>query len=139
MTLEICSPNVAVRDTGTVKGRGVYALRPFNTGDIVEESIVLIVWYDAIPEVLKNIVFNWEALTITQKGSALALGFGSMYNHANPANLKYVPDTVNQSLRFIAVKDIQVGEELTINYNAIDGGPNSEMDHWFSERKIEPA
>lgn len=54
---------------------------------------------------------------------AVALGYGSLFNHDNPASLRYEADPGNLSLRFIATRDIAAGEELTINYNAPQGKP----------------
>ena len=47
---------------------------------------------------------------------ALPLGYGSIYNHSyepNASSLNVVPDI----MEFVALKDIQQGEEITINYN----------------------
>jgi len=47
---------------------------------------------------------------------ALALGFGSLYNHSYKPNALFrleSPDVVE----FVAIKRIEQGEEITINYN----------------------
>ena len=41
-------------------------------------------------------------------------------------------------LRFVATRDIEVDEELTINYNAIGGGHESSADTWFSGMGMKP-
>lgn len=61
-----------------------------------------------------------------------------MYNHNNPANLRYEADKENSFLRFIAVKPIAQGEELTVNYNAYGGGAQWHDDNWFDRMKIKP-
>ncbi len=68
---------------------------------------------------------------------ALALGYGSLYNHSNPSNLRYEAGREAHVMRLIAVGDIAAGEELTINYNAGGGGAASEDDWWFKEKGIE--
>ena len=67
---------------------------------------------------------------------AHVLGFGSFYNHANPANLYYEKDRKNLQMRFFAVDAVARGTELTINYNAEDGGPSWDDDYWFEEMNI---
>lgn len=68
---------------------------------------------------------------------ALALGYGSLYNHSNPSNLRYETDREALVLRLVAVMLIEPGEELTINYNADGGAPASDEDWWFEEKGIE--
>jgi hypothetical protein len=59
-----------------------------------------------------------------------------MYNHANPANMSYQADPVALTLVFTAARDINRGEELTINYNARGGGPVWHDDNWFEREGI---
>lgn len=134
-------PNVYIKDTGTAKGRGVFASRAFRDGEIVEISPVVLfhMHYKSLPKVIKTLVFDWEMLAGKPRTHALALGFGSFYNHSNPANMRYEADRAGDSLRFIAVRDIDVDEELTINYCAEGGVPvsNEENDNnWFEDHKI---
>lgn len=135
----IHSPDVYVKDTGTVKGRGAFAQRDFAAGEIVEECPVIILLrpYEQLPLRLKTMVFNWGNLAKTSPCHALALGFGSMYNHDNPASLRYEADTENDAMRYIAARAIKEDEELTINYNASSGGHESEEDTWFQQHQIE--
>ncbi|MDQ4121619.1 MAG: SET domain-containing protein-lysine N-methyltransferase [Acidobacteriota bacterium] len=136
-------PNVYVKDTGTAKGRGVFASRAFRKGEIVEISPVVLfqMQYNSLPKVVKTLVFDWEMLAGKDRNHALALGYGSFYNHNNPANMRYEADSENNLLRFIAVRDIDVDEELTINYSAEGGAPisNEENDNnWFEDHKVKP-
>lgn len=136
-------PNVYVKDTGTQKGKGVFAARAFSGGETVEIAPVLLfnMHYNSIPKAIKNYIFDWEMLANKPRTHALALGYGSFYNHNNPANLRYEADAENELIRFIAVRDIDVDEELTINYSAEGGAPvsNEENDNgWFEDHKIKP-
>jgi len=135
----INAPDVYVKDTGTVKGRGAFAARDFSKGDVVEECPVIILLrpIEQLPPRLKTMVFNWGNLTNGPAANALALGFGSMYNHANPASLRYEASAENESMKYIAVQDIKKDEELTINYNEGGGSHISKKDTWFKGRGIE--
>jgi hypothetical protein len=52
--------------------------------------------------------------------------------------IRYERDSSARLLRFIAVRAINAGEELTINYNAYDGAAISDNDWWFEEKKVRP-
>jgi len=67
-----------------------------------------------------------------------ALGWGSMYNHGNPANVRYSAKESDLSLVFSAARQIEVGEELTVNYNESYGDIHSSEDIWFQGRGITP-
>jgi uncharacterized protein len=131
------SPRAYLQNTGTAKGRGVFAQCDFASGTIVEECpvILLSMAFGLLPPEVQKVVFNWGVLAnadySTDCCTALALGYGSLYNHDNPANMRYVANPANGTLRFIAVRDIRAGEELTINYNAVGGDAIWNDDNWF--------
>lgn len=129
-------PYVYVKDTGTQKGRGVFAARPFVAGEVVEECPVILFRkpYEVLHKELKTVVFHWEVPEGSAATQALALGYGSLYNHSNPSNMRYETDREALVMRFIAVRDIAPDEELTINYNA-DGGAHVSADEWWFEEK----
>lgn len=136
----LTAPSVCLKDTGTAKGRGVYALSAFAAGQLVEVCPVVLFRrpFAKLPEEIKKMVFHWGQLAGMHGTHALALGYGSMYNHNNPANLRYEADESGLLLRLVAVRDIAAGEELTINYNAPGGGPESDDDYWFEMNGVTP-
>lgn len=110
------------------KGRGVYTGHDLSAGDIVEVAPVIV-----LPSAEKAILhrthlhdyyFDWG-----QDGSqlAIALGYGSLYNHDAAANLDFEPDYQQQVIRFTTNRDIEDGTELTIDYHA--GLDNGQL--WF--------
>lgn len=102
------------------KGRGVFATEDIPKGTVIERAPVLVMpandaLHDDISDLLSSYVFEWEEDTV-----ALALGFGSMYNHSYTANARY--DDVGKQVKvYTAVKDIAAGDEITINYNGEEG------------------
>lgn len=138
--MHLIPPSVYLKDTGTVKGRGVFAARPIKSGETVEIALVIVlrIPFPMLPQDVQRMVFNWELLANVQGTHALALGYGSMYNHDNPANLRYQADPTTDSLHFIAVRDIAADEELTVNYNATGGAAEWHDDNWFQRMKITP-
>lgn len=94
------------------KGRGVFARYDIAEGTEVERCPVLVIpesdiWYST----LADYVFEWGDGTV-----GLTLGYGSMYNHSFQPNARY-EDVGRQSKAYIAIRDIEAGEEITINYN----------------------
>jgi hypothetical protein len=98
------------------KGRGVFAARAFARGEVVEAAPVLVLpphEQEAIDEtVLAAYVFAWGDTL------AIALGFGSLYNHSWSPNLEYLKRFAEGIIEFVAIRDIAPGEELTTNYSA---------------------
>ena len=139
MTLSTSLPDADVRDTGTAKGRGVYALRAYANDELVEACPVLLLCspFAALPIELKTIVFDWMVLAQVPGAWAIPLGYGSLYNHDNPANLRYRAKPLEGLLLFIAARDIALGEELTINYNARGGDNEWHANNWFEGNRVE--
>lgn len=134
----IFPPQIAMRDTQSKRGRGVFADRDFVAGEIVETAAVVLLQSDfaSLPQEIKSIVFNWGALCGIGDMHAIALGYGSLYNHASPASLRYQPDPANLALQFIATRDVHAGEELTVNYDNPQGSSGELGNDWFSRLGI---
>lgn len=129
-----------IEDTGTRKGRGVFAARAFAEGETVEIApvVTFVDDSDRLPIELRRVIFNWGHLTGRPGSQALALGYASMYNHSNPANMRYQADLANAALHFIAARSIAAGDELTVNYNAHGGGAEWNDNAWFERMGVEP-
>jgi SET domain-containing protein len=107
------------------KGRGVIARKKFEQGDIIERAPVILLGSHEEPledETLYHYTFAWG------EGSAVALGYGSIYNHSYTPNAYYVRDEKNKCINFVALREIEEGEEITLNYN---GTPHSTAPLWF--------
>ena len=114
------SPSIEIKYTPR-KGRGVFAREFIPAGTEFERVPVLVMpEADALGEhtgsVLQHYVFEWGKGTV-----ALALGFGSMYNHSYSPNARY-DDVGRMTKVFTALVDIQPGQEITINYNGHEDG-----------------
>lgn len=99
------------------RGRGVFATCAIAKETIIERVPVLVLPAAEILEagngtpMLSHYVFDWGKGTV-----ALALGFGSLYNHSFNPNAFY-QDCGRQTKEYVALRDIDAGEEITINYN----------------------
>ena len=107
------------------KGRGVFARRAIRKGEVFETCPVLVLPGDSIEDFSAGIgpyVFRWGEGKL-----ALALGFGSLYNHSYRPNARY-NDVGPQTKAFQALRDIAPGEEVTVNDN---GEPTRRRKVWF--------
>ena len=109
------------------KGRGVFACRPIRKGMIIERVPVVIfpvqeIYTDTISTKLADYVFNWGKDEV-----AIALGYGSLYNHSYRPNATYTAKGA-QTQVYSALRDIEPDEEITVNYN---GSSTSRAKLWF--------
>ena len=98
------------------KGRGVFARRRIQAGEVIERVPVLVVPIDDLYNgstwtTLGEYCFLWSKRTV-----ALALGYGSLYNHSFHPNARY-DDRGQRTKIFTALREIEPGEEITVNYN----------------------
>ncbi len=98
------------------KGRGVFARRSIRDGELIERVPVVVFKKNDVMDGdvwtgLASYCFHWKKGTL-----ALALGYGSLYNHSYRPNARY-DDLAGQIKEFIAIRDIDPGEEITVNYN----------------------
>jgi uncharacterized protein len=109
--LEICFSDI--------HGRGVFATRSFAAGTTVERCPVVIVPATERHLLdnthLFNYYFYWEG-----DAAAIALGYGSLYNHSAPASARYCKIFDAEIVEIMALRDIEPGYEITIDYT--DGG-----------------
>lgn len=125
MTLHV---TVEVRETGT-RGRGVFALVPIPAGALIETAAVIPVSRDEVGIlqdcVLAEYYFRWGE---DGREGAIALGYGSLYNHSFKPNARYVKHYARLTIDFLAIRDIAAGEEIRTNYN---GEPDDQRKLWF--------
>jgi hypothetical protein len=115
------------------RGRGVVADAHIGRGQLVERSPVLI-----IPQadraatdgtVVFTYVFMWEHGSVEedlyqhQGRAAIALGFTSLLNHSYSPNCEFIRHIDELVIDLVALRDIEAGEELTIDY---------QMTLWFT-------
>ncbi|MCG3173010.1 MAG: hypothetical protein GMKNLPBB_01186 [Myxococcota bacterium] len=111
------------------KGRGVIAARDFSPGELVESAPVIVIpdrqWPAIEHTVLYDYCYGWGP---RQEHVALALGYASLYNHSYRPNARYDRDEAAEVLHITAIRPIQAGDEITVNYN---GDPDSRDPVWF--------
>ncbi|MFC4559503.1 SET domain-containing protein [Virgibacillus kekensis] len=120
--------DIYIKNTGKY-GRGVFALRQFKKGELIESTPVIILPGFERRHIKKTKIseyfFNWEK---NNESFAIALGYGSLYNHSYKPNAKFVNNLAKKTIDFYALTHIEEEEEIMVNYN---GDPNDESKLWF--------
>lgn len=110
-------------------GRGVFTSIDLSSGDLIEICHVIEIPAVELPVIHKTVLhdyyFVWGE---DNKSCAVALGFGSLYNHAIQPNADFILDFENKTIEIMAITDIPAGNEITINYH---GQPGDEEKLWF--------
>ena len=107
------------------RGRGVFAMRQFASGEAVEVCPTVEVAGSDASGVLADYVF--ESLNSSSR-VVLVLGYGMLYNHSDDPNLEYDQDDAGV-VTFYATRAIAPEEELTITYG----------DEWWEGRGRTPV
>lgn len=121
MLLEVkCSPG---------KGRGVFAVTAIPEGVNFESSPIIEIPKKHIMQIRRTVIgdyfFRWGE---KRRGGAIALGFGSLYNHSYTPNANFRLNMEDNTIEFYSIKPISAGDEITINYK---GDPESQSKVWF--------
>ena len=113
------------------RGRGVFATERILMNTTIEIAPVIVLSKEErhIVEqtLLYDYIFEWGE---DHKLAAVALGYVSIYNHAVHPNCSYDMNEEDQTISIITLKDIEIGDELFINYNA-ETEENSPV--WFEQ------
>ena len=116
------------------KGRGVFCKQEIRKDEIFEICPILVIPaedYNAVSESqLVDYFFNFNK---DENSKAIALGFGSIYNHAVYSNAAYILKQESKTIEFYALEDIKPGTEITINYG---GERGKDYKIWFESRNI---
>jgi SET domain-containing protein len=117
-------------------GRGMFASRKFLKGELIERAPIVAIdekkWPNAAKTILSDYAFDWGE---KDEHAAIALGYISIYNHSYSPNAQLEQMLDELMMEIIAIKDIEAGEEITINYN---GDPLNQDPLWFTQRAKRP-
>ncbi|MFJ7829564.1 SET domain-containing protein [Peribacillus sp. NPDC097284] len=104
-----------MKNTGKY-GRGIFATRDIKKDELLEVSPVVVSpkkdWKYLKKTSLFEHCFYWG-----DDDTAIALGYGSLFNHSYTPNARYDNNEDRLTIDFYAYADILAGEEITINYN----------------------
>jgi len=116
--------------------RGVFAKHDIKKGEIIERCPII--------EISKNDTSNLkESILVTyffyfgknKERIAVALGFGSIYNHSYKPNATYKIKPREKTIDFIALDDINKNDEITFNYYNSNKSNDKKSPLWFEVNK----
>lgn len=110
-----CSPcsNTGIRvGTSPLHGLGVFATRPYRSGELVERCRALTIKDTDITVTSRLVDYVFEAKD--KRNVLIALGSCSIYNHSESNNADFT--IVGETVEIRAVKPIAKGEEICIHY-----------------------
>jgi uncharacterized protein len=110
-------------------GRGVFTKKEIAAGTIIEVAPVIVMNNNdrklIDQTLLHDYIFEWGE---ESERCCMALGLVPIYNHSYNSNCEYYMDFDSDTILIQTVRDVEKGEELTINYN---GDHNDEKKVWF--------
>lgn len=114
-------------------GRGVFTAAPIAEGAVIEICPVIVLDGEDRMQLDQTELYNYYFLWGEKEDKcAIALGYGSLYNHSFQPNARYLADFAADNLHFVTIKDIEAGEEITVNYN---GNPKIQKKLWFQAKR----
>jgi len=106
-------------------GRGVFTSVPIRRGAIIEMAPLIILNKNDSALIKDSSLYSYYFLHGKKADIVvLGLGYASLYNHQYPANTKYRFLLAKNLMEFSAFRDIEAGEEITINYNGRPDDPS---------------
>ena len=113
--MSTAEPALYVRKTRGM-GRGVFAGRAYRKGEVIEVCPVITLaegTVEAALGALDRYLFKWGK---PEDRLAIALGYGSLYNHSADPNAAFEPRHARGEIAFRATRAIAAGEQILIDY-----------------------
>ena len=112
-------------------GRGVYARCDIKKGEIIERCPIIEVPKYDMSKLRESILVTYFFYFGKNKNRlVIALGFGSIYNHAYKPNARYKIRHTEKTIDFISLSNIMKDDEITVNYNNYPN-PKDKSPLWF--------
>jgi SET domain-containing protein len=118
-------------DASEKGGRGVFSAIYISAGTLIEICPMIVLPEEDFQKIhdssLHDYYFLWGD---EEKQCAIALGFGSLYNHDYEPNARYFVDPEDETMEIHAIREIFPGDEITVTYN---GHPDDKSLVWFED------
>src|SRR5437868_273220 len=112
----ILSPSTKIYvDESSISGLGVFASEEIQEGELIEEVPIILIPDEQLADLtktrLRDYYFAWGH---GFQPAAIALGFGSFYNHSYSPNARYFKNIEGSTIQFVAIKKIPIHEEILV-------------------------
>ena len=111
--------------------RGVFASQKIADGELIESCPIIYLTKEDYPLAKQTTLLKYYFLNEPEDRSAIALGYGSLYNHSYEPNATYKKRLEEGFIDFFAIKDINPDEEISVNYWY--GEPSNKKKLWIDE------
>ncbi|MFX1572249.1 MAG: SET domain-containing protein-lysine N-methyltransferase [Promethearchaeota archaeon] len=113
-----------VKFISTKKGKGVFASKDIRKDTIIDVAHVILLPNKDYKKISKTVLYNYCYIWDDPKHNSefynvIPLSISQFINHSYDPNVKYIYDYDNNTIEYIALRDISNGEEITMNYNGI--------------------
>lgn len=127
--MEFLKHNKIQVKSSEIHGLGVFATEDINENEMIEECPILFLptKKGEMNYVLIDYTFQWPKID-DWTNHVIALGYGSLYNHSDSPNAEWFSDEEKTVFKFVSLKPIKKGEEITIYYGG-DGYWNDGRTH----------
>ena len=100
-----------------IKKRCIFCVDDIVEGSIIEICPVIILGPEDTKLIHKTTLHDYYFVWDIEVGSsAIALGYGSLYNHSDEPNADFDIVPESNEIRFFATQDINAGTEIVIDY-----------------------
>lgn len=122
---------IYVAESGiTGAGRGVYAKDEIAKGELIERCpLIRLSGFETEQLNESSLMFYMFYCGEGKNEAVIALGFGSIYNHAERANARYEIKNEEKVMEFVALKKIKKDEEIFFDYK--QGNSENRFPLWF--------
>lgn len=111
-------PSIYIAETENI-GRGVFTTEEIPKNSVIETCPVIITNESDLAKIhdtkLHDYYFLWGE---NQDQAAIALGYGSLYNHSDVPNADFEMEFESGFIIIKAIRKIKAGEEIRIDYHA---------------------
>ncbi|MFX1353129.1 MAG: SET domain-containing protein-lysine N-methyltransferase [Promethearchaeota archaeon] len=115
---------IEVRFISDKKGRGAFAKKQIKKGTLIEVAHVVPLPNKDYEQICDTILYQycyvWEdPKHLPEFENAITLSISQFMNHSFDPNVKYLYDYKRKAIEFTTLRNIDKGEELTVNYNGL--------------------
>ncbi len=122
---------ITVQQSKIAKGLGVFAEENIKKGELIEKAPLLLMSMKEFDHIKKTKLYYYF-FEYTNNHFAIALGYGSLYNHSYAPNARYLYNFKQKHLKITAIKNIKKGEEIVFNYNYYPDD-KTPLEDWYKE------